>query len=137
MKTYICIVCGFVYDETVGRPEDGTDPKLINMAEFLVDLKPESEWKNSGSMSAKSFSAAMRSRRTEPTMPRQPTKPTNLLISTPFQCKQTMPDLGCLLRLVWPGAHDDTGAGSALNGRGFGNDCARGLGCLGGSQQAH
>src|SRR6185436_19408210 len=30
-----------------GRPEDGTDPKLINMAEFLVDLKPESEWKRS------------------------------------------------------------------------------------------
>jgi len=29
----------------VGRPEDGTDPKLINMAEFLVDLKPEGEWK--------------------------------------------------------------------------------------------
>jgi cobalt-zinc-cadmium resistance protein CzcA len=29
----------------VGRPEDGTDPKLINMAEFLVDLKPEHEWK--------------------------------------------------------------------------------------------
>jgi cobalt-zinc-cadmium resistance protein CzcA len=29
----------------VGRPEDGTDPKLINMAEFLVDLKPESDWK--------------------------------------------------------------------------------------------
>ena len=28
-----------------GRPEDGTDPKLINMAEFLVDMKPESEWK--------------------------------------------------------------------------------------------
>ncbi len=27
-----------------GRPEDGTDPKLINMAEILVDLKPESEW---------------------------------------------------------------------------------------------
>jgi rubredoxin len=23
MKTYICIVCGFVYDEAVGRPEDG------------------------------------------------------------------------------------------------------------------
>ena len=23
MKTYICIVCGFVYDETVGRPEVG------------------------------------------------------------------------------------------------------------------
>lgn len=23
MKTYICIVCGFVYDETAGRPEDG------------------------------------------------------------------------------------------------------------------
>jgi heavy metal efflux system protein len=28
-----------------GRPEDGTDPKLINMAELLVDLKPESEWR--------------------------------------------------------------------------------------------
>jgi cobalt-zinc-cadmium resistance protein CzcA len=28
-----------------GRPEDGTDPKLISMTEFLVDLKPESEWK--------------------------------------------------------------------------------------------
>ena len=27
-----------------GRPEDGTDPKLINMAEFLVDLKPEKKW---------------------------------------------------------------------------------------------
>ena len=22
-KTYICIVCGFVYDEAVGRQEDG------------------------------------------------------------------------------------------------------------------
>ena len=28
-----------------GRPEDGTDPKLVNMAEFLVDLKPESAWR--------------------------------------------------------------------------------------------
>ena len=27
-----------------GRPEDGTDPKAINMAEFLVDLKPASTW---------------------------------------------------------------------------------------------
>ncbi len=27
-----------------GRPEDGTDPKLISMAEFLVDVKPEDEW---------------------------------------------------------------------------------------------
>ena len=23
MKTYMCIVCGFVYDEAEGRPEDG------------------------------------------------------------------------------------------------------------------
>lgn len=23
MKTYLCIVCGFVYDEADGRPEDG------------------------------------------------------------------------------------------------------------------
>ncbi len=27
-----------------GRPEDGTDPKLLNMSEYLVDFKPESEW---------------------------------------------------------------------------------------------
>jgi cobalt-zinc-cadmium resistance protein CzcA len=27
-----------------GRPEDGTDPKLINMAEIYVDITPESEW---------------------------------------------------------------------------------------------
>ncbi|HTM61461.1 MAG TPA: CusA/CzcA family heavy metal efflux RND transporter [Burkholderiales bacterium] len=29
-----------------GRPEDGTDPKLINMSELLVDVKPESEWRH-------------------------------------------------------------------------------------------
>lgn len=23
MKTYLCTVCGFIYDEAVGRPEDG------------------------------------------------------------------------------------------------------------------
>jgi rubredoxin len=23
MKTYLCIVCGFIYDEIAGRPEDG------------------------------------------------------------------------------------------------------------------
>src|SRR6185369_4518199 len=28
-----------------GRPEDGTDPKQVNMAEFLVDLYPEPQWK--------------------------------------------------------------------------------------------
>src|SRR6202008_389220 len=28
-----------------GRPEDGTDPKLVSMAEVLVDIKPENEWK--------------------------------------------------------------------------------------------
>lgn len=27
-----------------GRPEDGTDPKTLNMAEFFVDLKPPNEW---------------------------------------------------------------------------------------------
>src|SRR5438874_5727781 len=27
-----------------GRPEDGTDPKPINMAEFFVDLKPPDQW---------------------------------------------------------------------------------------------
>ena len=30
-----------------GRPEDGTDPKPINMAEIFVDLKPPGEWKRS------------------------------------------------------------------------------------------
>jgi cobalt-zinc-cadmium resistance protein CzcA len=28
-----------------GRPEDGTDPKPINMVEMFVDLKPPAEWK--------------------------------------------------------------------------------------------
>ena len=28
-----------------GRPDDGTDPKPINMVEMLVELKPESEWR--------------------------------------------------------------------------------------------
>lgn len=28
-----------------GRPEDGTDPKNINMTEMLLDLKPDSEWR--------------------------------------------------------------------------------------------
>ncbi len=28
-----------------GRPEDGTDPKPINMAEIFVDLRPPGEWK--------------------------------------------------------------------------------------------
>ena len=28
-----------------GRPDDGTDPKPINMVEMLVDLKPEAEWR--------------------------------------------------------------------------------------------
>jgi cobalt-zinc-cadmium resistance protein CzcA len=27
-----------------GRPEDGTDPKMINMAELLVDVKPPADW---------------------------------------------------------------------------------------------
>ncbi len=28
-----------------GRPEDGTDPKPINMAEIFLDLKPQSQWR--------------------------------------------------------------------------------------------
>ena len=28
-----------------GRPEDGTDPKMINMAELLVDVKPQTQWR--------------------------------------------------------------------------------------------
>ena len=30
-----------------GRPEDGTDPKMINMAEFFVDLRPPATWTRS------------------------------------------------------------------------------------------
>ena len=26
MKTYICLICGWVYDEAQGRPEDGIAP---------------------------------------------------------------------------------------------------------------
>lgn len=26
MKTYMCLICGFVYDEALGRPEDGIPP---------------------------------------------------------------------------------------------------------------
>ncbi|MEY4694106.1 MAG: hypothetical protein RLZZ95_555 [Pseudomonadota bacterium] len=25
-NTYVCIVCGFIYDEAAGRPEDGIAP---------------------------------------------------------------------------------------------------------------
>jgi rubredoxin len=25
-RTYVCIVCGFTYDEAAGRPEDGIAP---------------------------------------------------------------------------------------------------------------
>src|SRR5437016_2154963 len=32
-----------------GRPEDGTDPKPINMCEILVTLKPESQWRGGAS----------------------------------------------------------------------------------------
>lgn len=26
MKTYVCVVCGFVYDEAEGLPEQGIEP---------------------------------------------------------------------------------------------------------------
>lgn len=29
----------------VGRPDDGTDPKIFNSAEFFVEVKPEKEWR--------------------------------------------------------------------------------------------
>lgn len=29
----------------LGRPDDGTDPKLINTVEILVDLKPDKQWR--------------------------------------------------------------------------------------------
>ncbi len=44
-----------------GRPEDGTDPKQINMAEFLVDTYPEDQWKSKISKDdlLKQFDAAL------------------------------------------------------------------------------
>jgi cobalt-zinc-cadmium resistance protein CzcA len=29
----------------VGRPDDGTDPKIFNSAEFFVEMKPERDWR--------------------------------------------------------------------------------------------
>ncbi len=29
MKTYMCVVCGFVYDEEQGRPDDGIAPGTL------------------------------------------------------------------------------------------------------------
>ncbi|NOZ09970.1 MAG: rubredoxin [Gammaproteobacteria bacterium] len=26
MKTYLCVICGFTYDEAEGRPDDGIAP---------------------------------------------------------------------------------------------------------------
>src|SRR5574343_2090853 len=89
--------------------------------------------KNRGSIRSKSFSSTMRSINTEPTMPRQPTKPTNLLISTPFQFKNSPDQAVCPGSSGRGGAHDDAGAGSALNnGRGCGDGCARSHASFGG-----
>ncbi|MBJ7380626.1 MAG: rubredoxin [Polynucleobacter sp.] len=29
MKTYLCIICGFIYDEAKGMPEDGIAPGTL------------------------------------------------------------------------------------------------------------
>jgi rubredoxin len=29
MKTYMCVVCGFVYEEAKGRPEEGIPPGTL------------------------------------------------------------------------------------------------------------
>ena len=29
MKTYMCVICGFVYEESQGRPEDGIAPGTL------------------------------------------------------------------------------------------------------------
>ena len=50
LKKLRAVVAGFPEVNAVvskgGRPEDGTDPKNINMTEMLVDLKPDSEWRS-------------------------------------------------------------------------------------------
>ena len=43
-KTYVCIVCGFTYDEAAGRPEDGiadggtdrSDRRLADLAHAVM-----------------------------------------------------------------------------------------------------
>jgi cobalt-zinc-cadmium resistance protein CzcA len=34
----------------LGRPEDGTDAKAVNNAEFFIDLRPQSEWRSAHSL---------------------------------------------------------------------------------------
>jgi hypothetical protein len=64
-----------------------------------------SRWRRTMVRSDRSlFPSTMRSINTEPTMPRQPTKPTNLLISTPFQSKKQ-----CQTRLFCPGSSGQGG----------------------------
>lgn len=50
LKKLRAVVAGFPEVNAVvskgGRPEDGTDPKNINMTEMLVDLKADSEWRS-------------------------------------------------------------------------------------------
>ncbi|TJZ77513.1 rubredoxin [Chitiniphilus eburneus] len=29
MKKYMCLICGFIYDEAEGRPEDGIEPGTL------------------------------------------------------------------------------------------------------------
>src|SRR6218665_1434500 len=65
---------------------------LCSVVSFLAGagaLPPASDVeKNNGSIRSKSSSSVMRCISTEPTMPRQPTKPVNLLpIAEPFQRK--------------------------------------------------
>jgi heavy metal efflux system protein len=36
----------------VGRPDDGTDPKIFNSAEFFVEMKPEDQWRKGRSKAA-------------------------------------------------------------------------------------
>jgi hypothetical protein len=68
----------------------------------------------------------MRSIRTEPTMPRQPTSPTNLPIQRPFNVKNNGTQKFSA-RLVWPGGRTTNRAVSALNGCRFGGRRAHGL----------
>ena len=90
--------------------------------------------KKTGSIRSKSRSACMRSMSTEPTMPRQPTRPTTLpifILLRAFQTRETCPTRPARLA---PGRRARrTGAGSALfGGRGNGGCGERGHGAQGG-----
>src|SRR5690606_31779975 len=83
--------------------------------------------KNTGSIRAKSFSSRMRCMRTEPTMPRQPTRPTACVMFNALEVdKRKKPSI--------PTIYQNAGSNVALHAKKSGPDASAhrgGAGCLG------